>query len=153
MVEASTLMGAAGANMSPHVDGGRMNEAEVRPEDEPGRAALTPRTSKGPSFSPSQEATLDDVTFVPRSFDIVDLRNGESGLLRYPQVPLLHASWGWWQGCRVDMFTGHDCVPTTKGDADYGWSGCSTIGPSQSGRSCFTRFLPVIPLLPDALLF
>jgi hypothetical protein len=36
----------------------------------------------------------DDVTFVPGSFDIVDLGIGESGLSGYPRVLLLSARWG-----------------------------------------------------------
>jgi hypothetical protein len=92
MVEVPALMGVVGANVSPRVDGGHVNGAEPRLDDAPGRAALTPGTSKGPSFSASREATLDDVTSVPGSFDIVDLGTGEPGLLRYPRAPLLPTS-------------------------------------------------------------
>jgi hypothetical protein len=64
IVEAPTLMGAL--------------------DDALSRAALTPGTMKGPSFNPSWEAALDDVTSVPVSFDIVDLGTGEPGLPGYP---------------------------------------------------------------------
>jgi hypothetical protein len=94
MVEAPVLMGAAGANMSPCTDGDDMNGVEPRPEDAPSRVALTPGTSKGPGFSMSQEVTLDDVTSVHVSFNIVDLGTVLQVLLGYPRVPLLPASWG-----------------------------------------------------------
>jgi hypothetical protein len=42
----------------------------------------------------SQEVTLDDVTSVHVSFNIVDLGTVEQVLLGYPRVPLLPASWG-----------------------------------------------------------
>jgi hypothetical protein len=94
MVEEPSLSGAARANVSPRADGGPANGVEPQPKDAPGRAALTLGTLKGPGFSLSQEATLDDVMFVPGSFDIVDLGTEESRLLGYPLVPLLPASWG-----------------------------------------------------------
>jgi hypothetical protein len=84
MAEALARMGAIGANASLCTDGGRMNGAEPQPEEAPSRATLIPRTSKGPGFSLSREATLNDATPVPRSFDIVDLGTGEPGLPRYP---------------------------------------------------------------------
>jgi hypothetical protein len=91
MVEVLALMGTAGANVSPCPDGGHTNGAEAQPEDVLGRIALTLGSLKGPGFSPSREATLDDVMSVPGSFDIVDLGAGAVG---YPRAPLLLASWG-----------------------------------------------------------
>jgi hypothetical protein len=61
-----------------------MNRVDPQFVDAPGLAALTPGSSREPSFSYSQEATLDDAPSIPRSFDIVDLGNGELGMLRYP---------------------------------------------------------------------
>jgi hypothetical protein len=86
------VMGVAGASVSPCADGNHLNGAEPQLEDAPGRAALTPGTLKGPSFSTSQEATLGDATSIPQSFDIVDLGTREPGLSGYPRVPLLPAS-------------------------------------------------------------
>jgi hypothetical protein len=129
MVEVLALMGAAGANVSPCADGGHANGAEAQPEDALGRIALTPESLKGPGFSPSWEATLDDVMSVLGSFDIVDLGARATG---YPRAPLLLANWGCEQaggGCRVDMFVGCDRAPTAEGDANHGWSRCSTTGP------------------------
>jgi hypothetical protein len=54
------------------------------------------------------------------------------------------------------MFTGHDHVLTAKGDADHGWLGCSTTDPGQSldGRKkLLYPIFPILPLLPNALLF
>jgi hypothetical protein len=127
------LTGMASANVSLRVDGDRVNGVEPWPEDAPNRATLTPSTSEGPGFSPSREATLDDVMSIPGSFDIVDLGTGEPGLPGYPRAPLLPTSYGQVvRGCRVDMFMGHGRAPTAEGDADHGWSGCSTTGPGQS---------------------
>jgi hypothetical protein len=89
MVEAPALMEAAGANASLSVSGGRMNEAEPQSIDAPNRVAITPGSLREPSFSPSWEATLDNVLSVTRSIDIVDLGNRELELLGYPQAPLL----------------------------------------------------------------
>jgi hypothetical protein len=139
MVEVPTVMGVAGANVSPRVDVDHTNGVEPQPEDVPDWAALTSVTSKEPSFSPPRETTLDDVTSVLRSFDIVVLG------VRAVEIPLsatsarqLGASG---RGCGVGMFMGHDRVSTTEGDADPGWSGCSTTSPGQSldgRRSCFS---------------
>jgi hypothetical protein len=92
MVKAPALMDVAGANASLSVSGGRMNEAEPQSIDAPNRVAITPGSLREPSFSPSWEATLDDVLSVTRSFDIVDLGNRELELLGYPQAPLLPTS-------------------------------------------------------------
>jgi hypothetical protein len=100
MVEAPTLMGEAGANMSLRANGDRVNGVEPRPKDVPGRATLIPRTSKGPGFSPSWETALDDVTSVPRSFDIVDLGIGEPGLPGYPWAHFFPPAGGKWRGGR-----------------------------------------------------
>jgi hypothetical protein len=94
MVEASALMGVAGANASSRASGSRANETVPRSIDAPSRAALTLGPSREPGLSPSQEATLDDVPYVPRSFNIVDLKNGELGLPGYPQAPTLPTGWG-----------------------------------------------------------
>jgi hypothetical protein len=94
MVEAPTWMGVVNVNMSPCTNGGQVNGAEPQHEDALGQVALIPETSKGPDFSPSWEATLDDATLVPGSFNIVDLGTGEPGLPGYPRVPLLPTSWG-----------------------------------------------------------
>jgi hypothetical protein len=82
--EAPPLVGVAGANATPHVDNGRVKEAEHRPEDVPGPVALTLRSLRGPGFSLSREASLDDVMSVPGFSDITDLGTGELGLLGYP---------------------------------------------------------------------
>jgi hypothetical protein len=84
MAEALARIRAVGANASLCTDGGRMNGAEPQPEDAPSWATLIPGTSKGPSFSLSREATFNDATPIPRSFDIVDLGTGEPGLPGYP---------------------------------------------------------------------
>jgi hypothetical protein len=84
MVEAPPLVGVAGANMTPHVDDGRVKEAEHRPEDEPSLVALTLRSLRGPGFSLSQEASLDDVMSIPGFSDITDLGIRELGLPGYP---------------------------------------------------------------------
>jgi hypothetical protein len=94
MVDTPTLICAVGANTPSHAGGGRVNKAEPRSVDVPGRAALTPESSWELGFCPSQEAILDDIPYVPRSFDIVDLGNGELGLLGYLRAPLLLAGWG-----------------------------------------------------------
>jgi hypothetical protein len=94
MVEAPTLTGTIGANMSPRAGGGRKNEVEPRSIDAPGLSALTPRSLREPGFSSSQDAALDDAPFVPGSFDIVDLGNRELGLPGYPRAPPLPTSWG-----------------------------------------------------------
>jgi hypothetical protein len=47
-----------------------------------------------PSFGLSQEATVGDVPSAPGFSDLVDLGDGELGLLGFPQVPLLLAGWG-----------------------------------------------------------
>jgi hypothetical protein len=71
---------------------------------------------------------LDDVLYIPRSFDIVDMGHEELGLPGYPRVPLLSASWG--HG--VDMLAGRDRAPVAEGDTDHGWSGCSATSSGQS---------------------
>jgi hypothetical protein len=106
-------------------------------EDVPGRTALILGTSRGPGFSLPHEAALDDAMPIPKAFDIVDLGTKKLGLPGYPRAPLLPANW--WQvvgGGGIDMFVGHDCAPTTEGDTDHGWSGCSTtsLGQSLDGR-------------------
>jgi hypothetical protein len=83
MVEAPALKGAAGAMASPRIDGSHTNGVEPQPKDVPGQGALTLVSLRGPSFSPSREATSDDVMFVPRSFNIVDPGTGEVGLPGY----------------------------------------------------------------------
>jgi hypothetical protein len=84
MIEAPPLVGVAGANATPHIDSGHAKEAEPQLEDVPGPVALTLGSPRGPSFNPSREAALDDVTFIPRSSDIADLGTGELGLPGYP---------------------------------------------------------------------
>jgi hypothetical protein len=93
-VEALAMMRVVGANVSPCTDGGCANGVEPQPKDAPSRAVLTPETSNGLGLSPSHESTLDDVTSVPGSFDIVDLGTGESELPGYPRAPLLPTSFG-----------------------------------------------------------
>jgi hypothetical protein len=80
-VEAPNPVAAAGANMTPHVDGGHVNEVEARPEDAPGRAALIPGSPRGLGFSPPHETTLDGV-----------------GLLLGPLISWIWelVSWGCW---------------------------------------------------------
>jgi hypothetical protein len=51
MAKAPVPVEAAGANVTPRVDGFRVNEAEPRPEDAPARASLIPGSPRGPSFS------------------------------------------------------------------------------------------------------
>jgi hypothetical protein len=54
------------------------------------------------------------------------------------------------------MFTSWNHTLTTEGDANHGWLGCSTSGPGQfldGKKKLFYLIFPVLPLLPDALLF
>jgi hypothetical protein len=86
-------VGAEGANVTPHIDGGHAKEVEPWPEDAPGLVALILGSLRGPDFSTSQEATLDDVMSVPKSSNIADLGTRELGLPGYPRGPLWPASW------------------------------------------------------------
>jgi hypothetical protein len=92
MAEAPPLVGAAGASTTPCVDDGRAKEAEPRFEDASGPVALILGSPRGPGYSPSREAALDDVMSVLGSSDIVDLGVGVLGLPGYPQVSLGPAS-------------------------------------------------------------
>jgi hypothetical protein len=83
---------AAGANMTPHVDRGRVNEVEPRPEDAPDGAALIIGSPRGPSFSQPRGTSSDDTMSIPGSLDIMDFRAGQLGLLGCPKVPLLPTS-------------------------------------------------------------
>jgi hypothetical protein len=133
MADAASPVGVAGANMTPHIDGDHVKEVEPWPEDAPGLVALTPGSLRGPAFSPSQEAALDDVKYVPGSSDIADLGTEELGLLGYPtSATLAHQLEASSGGCRVDVFTGCDRAPTPEGDVGRDWSGCSTTGLAQS---------------------
>jgi hypothetical protein len=60
-----------------------VKETEPRPEYSPGPVALTPGSPRGPGFSPSWKAALDDVMSIPESSDIADLGTGELGLPGY----------------------------------------------------------------------
>jgi hypothetical protein len=69
---------------SPRAGGGCTNEAAPRSESVPAWSTLAPGSLRKPGLSSPREAMLDDVQFVPRSFDIVNLENGELGLPGYP---------------------------------------------------------------------
>jgi hypothetical protein len=90
--EAPVLMEAAGANMTPRIDGDHANEVEPRPEDAPDGAALILGSPRGPGFSPPQGTASDNMMSTLGSLDIVDLGAGELGLPGCPTVPLLPAS-------------------------------------------------------------
>jgi hypothetical protein len=92
MVEAPTLSGAVGANVSPHASGDCANEVGPWYVDLPGQAALTPRSLREPGFSSSWEAALAELPFVHGSFNLVDLGNEELRLPRYYRAPLLPTS-------------------------------------------------------------
>jgi hypothetical protein len=92
-VTAPVPVEAAGANVTPCVDDGRVNEVEPRPEDAPDGAALIPESSWGPCFSPPHDTTSDGVGSAPGSFDIVNLGVGELGLPGCPRAQLLPARW------------------------------------------------------------
>jgi hypothetical protein len=77
-------VGAEGANVTPHIDGGHAKEAEPWPEDAPGLVALILRSLRGPDFSTSQEATLDDVMSISESSNIADLGTRGAGAARIP---------------------------------------------------------------------
>jgi hypothetical protein len=77
--EAPVPVEAAGANMTPHIDGGRANEVEPRLEGAPDGAALIPGSLRGPGFSPPGGCASD-------------LGVGELGLPGYHRVPLLLTS-------------------------------------------------------------
>jgi hypothetical protein len=101
MAESPPSVGAAGANATPCVDGAHAKEAEPRLEDASGPMALTPRSLRGPGFTPSREVALDAVMSVPGSFNVVDLGTRELGLLGYPPsatlaYPLEASSGGVW---------------------------------------------------------
>jgi hypothetical protein len=64
---------AAGANVTPHINSGCVNEVEPQLEDTPDGAALIPGSPRGPSFSPPCETASDDMGSAPESFDIVEL--------------------------------------------------------------------------------
>jgi hypothetical protein len=133
MAEAPPSVGAAGANATPCVDGAHAKEAEPRLEDASGPMALTPRSLRGPGFTPSREAALDAVMSVPGSFNVADLGTRELGLLGYPPSATLacplEASSG---GCGVVVFVGSNRAPTAEGDIGCGWSGCSATSLGQS---------------------
>jgi hypothetical protein len=50
------------------------------------------------------------------------------------------------------VLAGCNLAPTAKGDADRGWSGCSTAGPGQSpdGKKFSQLVFPILLLLLDA---
>jgi hypothetical protein len=52
--EGSTSGEVTGANMTPRVDGGHVNEVEPRPEDAHDGAALILGCLRGPGFNPPQ---------------------------------------------------------------------------------------------------
>jgi hypothetical protein len=93
IAEAPIPVEVAGANMTPGVDSGRVNEVEPRLEDTPDGAAIIPGSPRGPGFSPPRETFSDGVGSTLGSFDTVDLGAGELGLPGSPRVLLLPASW------------------------------------------------------------
>jgi hypothetical protein len=129
MVEAPTLMGVVGANVSSCVGDGRANEVEPQSVGMPDRATLTPESLRKPGFSPSWEATLDDIPSIPGSFDIVDLVNRLLGLSGYPERHFYQPAH---RGHGVDMLAGHDRGSTSEGDIVHGWLGCFATNPGQS---------------------
>jgi hypothetical protein len=148
MVEAPVLMGVAGAKVSPCADGMTANGAEPQLEDAPGWAGLPLGTSKGPGFSPSREVALDDVTSIPRPFDNVHPGTGVVGIPPGTTSACQQGASG--RGCGVDMFVGRDCAPTTEGDGDHGWSGCSTTSPGQSQDGSKKLLYLIFPGPPSA---
>jgi hypothetical protein len=92
IAQAPVSVEAAGANMTPRINGGHANEAEPRPEDASGGVALILDSPWGPDFSLPQETASEDVMSIPGSFDIVDLGASEMGMPGYPRAPLLSAN-------------------------------------------------------------
>jgi hypothetical protein len=98
VTDASVLVGTAGDDTTPSVDGGCANEAKPRPEDAPSAATLVLRSLRGSGFSPDREATLDNMMSIPMSFNIIDPETGELGLSGYPQHHLRPPAGSKWQG-------------------------------------------------------
>jgi hypothetical protein len=92
-IKAPVQVEVAGANTIPHVDGGRVNEVEPRPEDMPGKAILILGSPRRPGSRPPRRTTLDDTASIPGSFDNVFLEAGELGLSGYPRAPPPPANW------------------------------------------------------------
>jgi hypothetical protein len=80
-VEPPVLIGVIGDSMSLHARAGRANEARPQAIDSPGRASLTPGSSREPNPNLSREAFVGDIPSAPGCSDVVDLGNGELGLL------------------------------------------------------------------------
>jgi hypothetical protein len=84
MVKVPALTWAAGAHVSSHASGGRVNEADTRSVNTPDRATVTSGSLGVPGFSLSMEAALDGIMDVPGSFDISNVGNGKLGQPGYP---------------------------------------------------------------------
>jgi hypothetical protein len=84
VVEALVMVGAVGADVTPCIDGDRVNEVEPQPTDTPSAADLVLRSLRGSGFSPPREAASDDMMSIAASFDVVDPGTGELGLSGCP---------------------------------------------------------------------
>jgi hypothetical protein len=93
MAEAPIPVEALGANVTPCVNSGHVNDVEPQPKDTTDGAALIPGSLRGPDFSPPRETASDDMGSAPGSIDIMDLGAGELGLPGCPRASLLPTSW------------------------------------------------------------
>jgi hypothetical protein len=93
MAEAPIPVEALGANVTPRVNSGHVNDVEPQPKDTADGAALIPGSLRGPGFSPPRETTSDDMGSAPGPIDIMDLGARELGLPGCPRAPLLPTSW------------------------------------------------------------
>jgi hypothetical protein len=97
MVEMSSMMGATGASVSLHADGGQANEVRPRFVGASGRVALTFGFLRGPDSSPSWKATVGDTLSSPRCFDVVALEMRSWGCRDSPECPSCLLDGGKWQ--------------------------------------------------------
>jgi hypothetical protein len=97
MMEPPILMGATGDSMPPCAGAGRANEARPQSIGAPGWASLTPRSSRELNPNPSREAVVGVIPSAPGSSDVMDMGNGELGLLVFPGRLFYPPAGGKWQ--------------------------------------------------------